>query len=82
VFLVALAGISLLGVANSCADVLVTNGAICHCREPTVSRILGYNWWPMVPGYFTPTVAPVPSVAWVAVAGHSTVDKICTHMVL
>jgi hypothetical protein len=27
---------------------------ICRCREPVVSRLLGHNWWPTVPGVLDP----------------------------
>jgi hypothetical protein len=41
--------------------------------------IYGDLWYP---GYFTPTVAPEPSVEQVAGAGNSTVGRIGTHMLL
>jgi hypothetical protein len=37
---------------------------------------------PRYSGYFTLTVAPGPSVEWVARGGHSTVGNIGSHMVL
>jgi hypothetical protein len=37
---------------------------------------------PRYPGYLTPTVAPEPSIEWVVRAGHSTVGRIGTHMLL
>jgi hypothetical protein len=60
--------------------------AVCHYGKPIVSGILGCNWWPMVPGMvpgvMTLIVAPEPSVEQLARAGHSTVGRIGTHVVL
>jgi hypothetical protein len=56
--------------------------AVCRWRELIVSRILGRNQRPMVPGVSTPTVAPEPSVERVAGASYSTVGGTGSHMVL
>jgi hypothetical protein len=31
---------------------------ICRWREPIVSRVLGHNRWPMVPGVYYPNATP------------------------
>jgi hypothetical protein len=56
---------------------------IIYCwREPIVSKFLSRNRWPTVYVLFTPTVAPEPSIEWVAGASHSTVGRTGSHMVL
>jgi hypothetical protein len=55
---------------------------ICRWREPVLSKILGHTDDLRYPSYFAPTIAPEPSVEWVARAGHSTVGRIGSHMVL
>jgi hypothetical protein len=43
---------------------------------------LGRNRRTVVPRVMTPTVAPKPSVEWVAGDGHSIVGRIGSHVVL
>jgi hypothetical protein len=56
--------------------------AVYHYGKPTVSGILGHYRWLVVPRVMTPTVAPECSIEQVAGAGHSTVGRIGSHMVL
>jgi hypothetical protein len=56
--------------------------AVCHCGKPIISGILGRNRRTVVPRVMTPTVAPKPSVEWVAGDGHSIVGRIGSHVVL
>jgi hypothetical protein len=55
---------------------------ICHRRESIVSRILGHNRRPMVPGVLDPNSTPKPSVEKVAGADHSMMGRTGTHILL
>jgi hypothetical protein len=56
--------------------------AMCHYGKPIVSGILCHNWQPVVREVMTLTVALEPSVERVAGAGHSTMGRIGSHVVL
>jgi hypothetical protein len=47
-----------------------------------MSRVLGRNWWPMVPEVQDPEVALEPSIKRVAGAGCLSDARIGPHMVL
>jgi hypothetical protein len=53
-----------------------TGGNRSYLEFLAVTSGLRYTW------YITPIVAPEPFVEWVAGAGHSTVGRASSHMVL